>query len=368
MENITYVGFDVHKATIAVAVLLPGRKDPVEWTDPNNDRVVRRLGRKLQRLAPGEIRSCYEAGPCGYVLKRQLEKLEVPCVVIAPSLIPRKPGDRVKTDRRDARMLAEMLRAGLLTEVRPPTPAEEAVRDLCRCREDATEDLLRARHRLTKFLLRRGLTWEGKDWTRGHTSWLRSLQLEAEADQVILGDYLRSVEFQQDRVDGLDEELEKAAQREPFKQPVAWLRCFRGIDTVTALTFVAEIQDFRRFRTARELMSYLGLTPSESSSGEKEHRGKITKAGNSHARRVPVEAAWHYRHIPGAGPKLKKRREGQPGAVIALADKAQRRLWKRYRQMYRVQNKPHNKVIVAIARELAGFLWATLTQLAPQAA
>jgi len=368
MENTTYVGLDVHKLTIAVAVFLPGKTEPLEWTDPNTDRVVRRLARKLKRLAPGPIVACYEAGPCGYVLKRQLEKLEIPCQVIAPSLIPRKPGDRVKTDRRDARKLAEMLRGGYLTEVHPPTPLEEAVRDLCRCREDAREDLMRARHRVTKFLLRRGLTWAGRDWTHTHTTWLRSLQLEVEADRATLADYVRSVEFQQDRIAALDEELAKAAQQEPFQQPVAWLRCFRGIDTVTALTFVSEIHDFRRFRTARELMSYLGLTPSEWSSGERERRGGITKAGNSHARRVLIECAWHYRHIPAVGPGLKKRRKGQPGMIIALADKAHRRLWTRYRKLYRVQNKPHTKVIVAIARELAGFLWAAMTQIAPVAA
>jgi len=363
LKNITYVGFDVHKASISVAVLLPERSSPLEWTDPNTAQVVRRLGGKLKRLAPGEIQTCYEAGPCGYVLQRQLRELDIPCDVVAPSLIPRKPGERIKTDRRDARKLVELLRAGLLTTVRPPTSAEEAVRDLCRCREDVREDLLRARHRLGKFLLRRGLTWEGRSWSVLHLRWIRSLQLEAEADRVILASYLLTVEQEIEKLKSLDAELEKAAQGELFREPVAWLRCFRGVDTVTALTFVAEIHDIRRFHSARALMAYLGLVPSESSSGEKEKRGAITRAGNAHARRVLVEAAWQYRHLPKCGAQLKKRRKGQPPPVIALADKAQRRLFKRYRTMFHVQRKPHNKVVVAIARELAGFLWAALTQL-----
>ena len=365
-KGITYVGLDAHKKAINVAMLLPGQRGPVDWEVTNEPRAIRRLVKRLRREAPGEIRCCYEAGPCGYALQRRLmsdEKAGVICEVVAPSLIPIKPGDRVKTDRRDARKLAELLRAGLLTEVHPPTEAEEAVRDLCRCREDAKEDLLRARHRLSKLLLRRGWVYGGgkKAWTVAYRQWLRGLEFEHEADRVVFEDYLLAVEQVEERVKSLDDRLAEAAEREPYREPVGWLRCFRGIDTVTAMTVVAEIHNFQRFESARGLMAYLGLTPSEHSSSDKRHLGSITKAGNSHVRRVLVEASWHYRHHPGVGQRLRQRRQGQPGRVIALADKAQQRLCRRYRRLTG-RGKPANKVVVAVARELVGFIWAALQE------
>lgn len=360
-EGITYVGLDVHKASISVAALIPEACRPSEWTESNNGRAARRIARRLKREGCGTVLCCYEAGPCGYVLQRELNKLGVPCRVIAPSLVPVKPGERVKTDRRDARKLAEQLKVGALTEVRPPSPEEESVRDLCRCREDAKKDLMRARHRLGKFLLRRGLHYSGgKPWTLGHHRWLHELRFEHEADQATFGDYVVTVQQQQERVSELTKAVEGIAQLERYREPVGWLRCFRGIDTVTAVTIIAEIHDFRRFHSARHLMAYLGLTPSERSSGERQRRGGITKAGNSHARRILIEAAWHYRHRPAVGATLRKRRLGQPRQVIALADKAQRRLHQRYWRLLMLGRKPPCKVAVAVARELAGFIWAAL--------
>lgn len=356
----TFVGLDAHKATIQVTMLVPDQK-PVEWQIQNEPAAIRRLAKRLLKEGTPELATCYEAGPCGYSLQRQLRSLGVACEVVAPSLIPVKPGDRIKTDRRDARKLAELLRADLLTEVHPPTPEEEAVRDLCRAREDVTEDYLRSRHRLGKMLLRRGIVWgEGKKaWTVPHRVWLRSLRWEHEADQAVFDDYLLAVEQAEERIKSLDAKLDTQAQREPYREPVAWLRCFRGIDTVTALTVVAELHDFRRFGSPRELMAYLGLVPSEYSSSESRRQGSITKAGNSHVRRVLVEAAWHYRRPWLPGYTLKKRRVGQPLQIIALADKAGQRLHRRFVRLS-ARGKPTCKTVIAVARELVGFIWAAL--------
>ncbi|NIW37837.1 MAG: IS110 family transposase [Gemmatimonadetes bacterium] len=359
-KGIKYAGLDVHKKDIRVAMVGAHGSEPVEWTVTNDLRAVRRLARKLNRDTGGSVQCAYEAGPCGYALKRQLGSEGIVCQVVAPSLIPVKPGERIKTDRRDARKLAEMLRAGLLTEVRCPTPQEEAVRDLCRCREDAKQDQLRARHRLGKYLLRRGLVFTaGRNWTQRHRVWLRSLRFEQEAERVVFEDYLLAVELVEERLRGLEQKLEEISRGEIWAERVGWLRCFRGIDTLTAITILAELHDFRRFRSPRQLMAYLGLVPSEHSSGEAVRRGGITKAGNAHARRVLGEAAWHYRHRPAVGVSLRKRRKGQPAEIIALADRAQRRLHRRYWRLV-MKGKPTPKAITAVARELAGFLWAAL--------
>jgi transposase len=359
--DITYVGLDTSKKSIQVAMFKPGEKDAVDWQEANDTRGVKRLVKRLKREAPGELRTCYEAGPCGYALQRQLRAAGVECVVVAPSLIPVKPGERVKTDRRDARKLGEFLRAGTLTEVHPPTPEQEAARDLCRCREDVRQDLERSRHRLGKLLLRRALGHPGRAWTQAHRSWLRSLQFEEGVDRAVFDDYLLAIEHLEERLRGLEEKLAALSVQEPYRDAVGWLRCFRGIDTVTAMTIVTELHGFERFRTARELMSYLGLVPSEHSSGSKQRRGAITKAGNSHLRRVLIEAAWHYRHRPRQSAKLRQRREGQPAWAIAIADRAQQRLHKRFWRLLG-HGKAHNKTVTAVARELVGFIWATLSQ------
>jgi transposase len=360
MENvITYVGMDAHKKDIYVAMLIGQDRTPVTWQVVNEPQAIRRLRRKLEREAPGPVRCCYEAGPGGYALQRQLTSERVACQVIAPALMPRKPGERVKTNRRDARKLVELLRAGLLTAVHPPTPADEAVRDLCRARDDAREDTMRARHRLDKLLLRRGLHYPGRNWTQAHRRWLRGLVWAYPTEQQVLDDYLLAIEHGEARLGALEADLMAVAAQAPYAEPVGWLRCFRGIDTLTAICLLAELHDFRRFQTARALMAYVGLVPSEHSTGERTRRGRITKTGNALVRRLLVEAAWHYQHRPGVGAALQRRRAGQPGRVIAIADKAQRRLCRRFTHL-RLEHKPSPTVVVAVARELVGFIWAAL--------
>jgi transposase len=355
----TYVGIDAHKKDLFIAMLLGQEKTPVTWQLANEPNAVRRLVRKLEREAPGPVRVFYEAGPCGYALQRQVTTSRVSCDVIAPALTPRKPGERVKTNRRDARKLVELGRAGLLTAVQPPTPEDEAIRDLARARDDAREDLQRCRHRLGKLLLRRGLHYSGRNWTRAHRQWINSLTWTYAAERVVVDDYLLAIDHTEARLVELGIRLAEVAETEPYREPVSWLRCFQGIDTLTAMLILAELHDFRRFASAPALMAYLGLVPGEDSSGEKHRRGRITRTGNALVRRLLVEVAWHYQHRPNIGVALTRRRKGQPGRVIAIADKAQQRLCRRFRKLA-AEHKPAPKIAVAIARELAGFLWAAL--------
>jgi len=355
----TYVGIDAHKKDLFVAMLIGDDPKPVTWQLANEPNAVRRLARKLEREARGAVRVFYEAGPCGYALHRQLTTSRVRCDVVAPTLIPRKPGERVKTNRRDARKLAELGRAGLLTVVQPPTPEDEAVRDLARARDDAREDLQRCRHRLGKLLLRRGLHYAGRNWTRAHRQWIDSVPWVHAAERAVVDDYLLAIDHTEARLLELDARLVEIAQTEPYREPVGWLRCFRGIETLTAILILAELHDFRRFASAPALMAYLGLVPGEDSSGEKHRRGRITRTGNALVRRLLVEVAWHYQHRPSVGVALARRRQRQPARVIAIADKAQQRLCRRFRKLA-AEHKPAPKVAVAIARELAGFLWAAL--------
>jgi transposase len=362
-EGITFVGLDAHKEANSVAMLLPGAMVPVQWDVVNESSALKRMVRKVEREAPGEVRFCYEAGSVGYALQRQIVEVgseRVSCMVVAPSLVPRKPGERIKTDRRDARKLAELLRAGLLTEVQPPTLGDEAIRDLCRAREDAKQDLTRYRHRLGKMLLRKGLIYRGEAWTFRHRLWVRGLRFEYPAEQSVLDDYLLAIEQLQERLKGLDEKIEAVSKKAPYGEAAGWLRCFRGIDTVTAMTILSELYGFPRFQSPRGLMAFVGLIPSEQTSGYDPKRGGITKTGNGHVRRVLIEAAWHYRHRPGVR-SVQQRRQGQPAEVIALADKAQQRLYRRYRRMTE-RGMPSPKAVTAIARELTGFIWATLSR------
>lgn len=361
-KGITWVGLDVHQEEIVVAVLQGSGREVIEFRAGGDDRGVSKLLRRLKKLSgPGQVECAYEAGPCGYTLQRRLEAEGFGCVVAAPSLTPVKPGDRVKTDRRDARKLAEHRRAGLLTAVCSPSEAQEAARDLCRCREDAREDLMRARHRLSKMLLRRGLVYRaGRNWTQKHRRWLLGLIWESEAERVVFEDYLLAIEHLEERLRGLEAALEQLAQEDPYREPVGWLRCFRGLDTVNAMTIATELYDMPRFRSPRQLMAYLGLVPSEHSSGGSRRQGGITKSGNRHVRRALVNAAWNYRHRPGVGRLLRQRRQGQPARIIALADRAQHRLSRRYLHLVLHRGKPSQKAVVAVARELVGFLWAAL--------
>lgn len=360
-QFISWVGLDVHKRDIVVAGCFP-EVELAEWTVPHTASEVRKLARRLLELAQGgRVIACYEAGPCGYELQRRLQEYGIECRVIAPSLIPVKPGERVKTDRRDAKKLMHNLRAGLLTNVRPPTPEEEAIRDLCRCRDDAREDLQRARHRLSKMLLRRGISPpEGvRAWTDAFRRWIKTLKFTNTTDQKVFAYTLLAFEQCETRLRGLDDELVEASKDPLVAEKVAWLRCFRGIDVVTAMALVAELHGVERFTSPRQLMAYVGLVPSEHSSGEREQRGSITKAGNAFVRRLLVEAAWHYRRGISVSAGLRKRREGQPPSIVAIADRAQERLHRRH---WRLTGRQKNtkKVVVALARELTGFLWAAM--------
>lgn len=358
-EVTTYVGIDAHKKDLFIAMVIGHEKTPVTWQLANEPNAIRRLVRKLEREAPGPVSAFYEAGPCGYALQRQMTTPRVSCDVIAPALIPRKPGERIKTNRRDARKLVELGRAGLLTVVQPPTPADEAVRDLARARDDAREDLQRCRHRLGKMLLRRGLHFSGRNWTRAHRQWIDGLTWTHAAERTVVADYRFAIDQTEARLQELDVALTAMAESEPYRERVGWLRCFRGIETLTAMLILAELHDFRRFASASALMAYLGLVPGENSSGEKHRRGRITRTGNALVRRLLVETAWHYQHYPSVGVALARRRQGQPGRVMAIADKAQQRLCRRFRKMA-AEHKPAPTIAVAIARELAGFVWAAL--------
>lgn len=358
MDNgITWVGMDVHKESIVVtAVRHDSDKATARFEIPNTDTGVHRLVKRLREM--GEVRCAYEAGPCGYELRRFLASQEIPCEVIAPSLIPKKSGDRVKTDRRDAEKLARLHRMGELTPIRVPTPAQEALRDLVRTREDAKEDALRRRHRLLKFLLRQGRRYEGKSWTQVHWNWIRSQKFADDNAQAVLTEYLVALEQELERIRRLNVKIEEESHRPEIAPAVARLRTLRGVDTVTAMTLVSELVDFSRFTTAHELMSFAGLVPSEYSSGGKERRGRVTKTGNAHVRRVLVEAAWHYRRTPtGTGISLRKRREGQPPGVLEIARRAELRLCRKYRKMTS-KGKNSRLTVVSVARELAGFVWA----------
>lgn len=361
MSNYTYVGMDVHKSNIFVAFKKPRSKKFTEFKVEYNQKGLKELAKRLKKECKSEPITCYEAGFCGFDLQRQLKKLGITCQVIAPSLVPSLPGDRIKTDRRDARKLSEMFRSDLLTEVHPPTEEEEAVRDLCRCREDEVENLQRVRHRLSKMLLRHGFKWHKKsNWTVEHHKWLKKLKFDIEAIQMTFDNYMLGMVQIEERLKTLEAHIERISQTDHYKKHVGWLKCFRGIKTITAMTILSELYCFSRFRSPKKLMSFLGVVPSEHSSGDSIRKGSITKAGNAHVRRVLVESAQHYRKKPAIGYALKQRRKGQPAGVIAIADKAMQRLYRRNGHLGLVRGKSGNKVTIALARELVGFIWAVL--------
>lgn len=355
-----HVGLDTGKSKTQGLALLGEGTEEVEFETPTERHAVRRMVRRLSRKSGGQLSFCYEAGPCGYELQRWIRAEGAECVVVAPALLPGKAGERIKTNRRDARKLAMAHRAGLLTEVHPPTPEEEAARDLVRGREDLVGDLRRSRQRIKSLLLRRGLSLPGSKgtWTVAYRRWLKSLAWENEADRVIFSDYLLGLEQAEERLKHLEAKIKEISQRDPWRGQVGWLRCLRGVDTLTAMTLLTELHGWERFRTPRELMSYLGLVPSENSTGLDVRRGRIG-GGNRYARRVLIEAAQHCAKRPSVGAALKKRREGQPGWVLAIADRAQLRLHRRFWHL-QLSGKNRNKTIAAVARELAGFIWAIL--------
>jgi len=351
-----FVGLDVHKETIAVAVAKAGR-EPAESLGmiANDPDAVVRLVHKLGPV--DDALWCYEAGPCGYGLQRQLTGMGAVCTVVAPSLIPTKPGDRVKTDRRDAQKLARLLRSGDLTPVWVPDSDHEALRDLTRARQAAQEELTRARNRLTKLLLRLGIATPASAWSKVYREWLQSLRLAQPLQQVVLEEERLAVAQAEQRLERLSVTIEQVARTGPHAALTGALETLRGVAAVTATTLVAELGDLTRFRTPRELMAYAGVVPSEHSSGGSRRRGRITKTGNAHVRRVLVEAAWHARHAPHLSKVLKARQAGQPAQVLAIANKAQRRLYQRYWRLLR-RNKTKGQVVTAVARELLGFIWA----------
>lgn len=359
-KSTTIIAFDQHAATTVAAVLLPGQRTPALHTLTSDSPTILRFVERLRRNGP--VQCGYEAGPCGFDLQRALTAHHLPCDVIAPSLIPKRAGDRVKTDRRDAAQLAILYRAGALTAIHIPTEEEEAARDLLRCREDIRTDLLRARHRLSKFLLRHGrrFTATKKAWTKRHAAWLQAQQWTLPALEQTHRAYVRAVDEAVGRLQAVEVELRDLLTLEPLRARVERLRCFRGIDDLTALTIAAELGDARRFPSAPRVMAFTGLVPSEHSSGTKQARGAITKTGNAHLRRVLVESAWHYRHHPFLGRSLRLRQRGAPPAIIDQAWRAQQRLHRRYRRLA-ARGKPKQHIVTAIARELTGFLWAALT-------
>ena len=361
MQSTTIVAFDQHAATTVAAVLVPDARTPALHSLASDVPTVLRFVERLGQAGP--IVCCYEAGPCGFDLQRALAGRQIPCDVIAPALIPRRAGDRIKTDRRDAGHLAVLYRAGALTAIHIPTEQEEAARDLLRCREDIRADLLRARHRLSKFLLRHGRRFTGtkKAWSKRHDAWLRAQTWPIAALDQTQRAYLRAVDEAVARLRAVETDLQALLTLEPLRARVERLRCFRGIDDLTALTIAAELGDPRRFPSAPSTMAFVGVVPSEHSSGTKRARGAITKTGNAHLRRVLVEAAWHYRHHPFVGAALRHRQEGAPEAAKVRAWAAQQRLHRRYRLLAN-RGKPKQHIVTAVARELTGFVWAVLTQ------
>jgi transposase len=315
---ITHVALDDSKRVIVAGILRPEAAQPDLREIPNDARHLRRLFERL--LSAGPVHACYEAGVSGYDLYRQLTALGVHCVVIAPALTPRRPGERVKTDRRDAAKLVRLFRAGELTAIHVPTEPEEAVRDLTRCRDDVRADVVRWRHRVLKLLARHGRVYQaGKNWSQAHWHWIRAQRFGEPALARTLDASLDALEQALRRRAELDRAIETLADEPAYRTAIGALRCFRGINTLSAMILVAEIVDFQRFRRPRALMGYLGLVPSEYSSGDRHRRGALTKAGNTHARRVLVEAAWHYRHRPALSARLARHTADQPPAVITEA-------------------------------------------------
>lgn len=351
----TWVGLDVHARKVVAGVLDAGSGELRSWRAPT---VIAETVAWLQQY-PAPVRVAYEAGPTGYGLARACAAAGIACTVAAPSKIPRAPADRVKTDRRDAERLARLLRLGELVAVRVPEPHEEAARDLVRAREDARGELMRARHRLSKLLLRHGLVYDASAWTLAHDGWLRRQHFESRSLAIAFDESYAAVLQAVTRRDALDEAIVELAAEPPFAEIVGRLVCLRGVSTLTALALTVELGDWTRFRP-QSLGPFLGLTPSEDSTGERRRLGSITKTGNTHARRLLVEAAWQQRRPLRESATLARRRQGQPAAVRARADQSARRLHARWHALER-RGKRRTVVAVAVARELAGHCWALAT-------
>ena len=348
------VGLDVHARSVRFAAV---RAEELleERTLPYDEEAVERVLRRWPA-----VRCCYEAGPTGFGLYRYLVDRGIDCWVVAPGLVPQRPGDRVKTDSRDARKLARLLAGGLLEPIHVPSRQLEAARDLVRAREDARLDRMRDRHRLSKFCLRHGRTLPTRSWTVVRRKWLGEQRFEFAAEQCTFETYVHTVDLVDARIEQLERGIRETAKQGPWSQLVARLRCLRGVDTLTALALAAEIGDFNRFESAEEFMAFVGLVPTERSSGDQRRQGSITKVGNSHVRRLLVESAWHARRHPKVGYDLARRQRGHDAAVIERSWRCQQRLYQRWQRMAG-RGKPQQKIVVACARELAGFVWAIAT-------
>ena len=353
----TFIGLDVHKDSISAGILEPGANDPTHDKIFHDEPSIRRL---FGRFELAKLKVCYEAGPTGYGLARLLLSMGIDCQVVAPSLIPTAPGDRVKTDKRDARRLARLARAGELTAIRVPTEREQAVRDLCRVRVDAVIERRRARQRLGGFLLRHGQVFrEAGNWTVKHTQWLNSLTFDEPAAQATFAHYRSMLQMADTALQGIDEDLATWTVTEPFASPVARLAAYRGIQALGGLVLTAEVCDFRRFPTASSVMSWCGLVPSEYSSGSSTRRGHLTKAGSQMVRNQLIESAWAYQHRPAVGAGLRTRQQQVSSATVARSWAAQQRLCSKHRKLAARKNSK-SVVNAAVARELAGFVWAEM--------
>jgi transposase len=367
-NSVKYVGLDVHKDSITIAIADQARNGNVRVygkiaNDLNQiDKVMRKL---ISQKA--QLHCVYESGPCGYPIYRHLKKKGIDCVVVAPALIPKKSGARVKTDRRDATNLATLHRAGELTPVYVPDNEDEAIRDLVRARADVRKALRKVKQQINAFLLRQGISYPGKTkWSKAHLAWLATVKMAHPAQHLALTEYLDAMQNSEVRVKRITKELESFCQTWRLRPVVEALQAMRGISFVNAVTVVAELGDLSRFDRASQLMAYLGLVPSEHSSGNTVKKGAITKTGNTHARQALIESAQAYRLAARKSLAIRKRQQGLPENILAIAWDAQVRLCRRYRCM-RARGKNHNVVITAIARELVGFIWA-IARLVPLAA
>jgi len=353
-----YIGMDVHKDTVQIAVFEEKGEEPIYERRMKNDSELL-VKEALRFVKKGKTEAAYEAGCLGYVIQRAMENAGITCYVLPANKVAKKRSDRIKTDKRDARLIGRELRSGSIRAISVPDEADEATRDLLRCREDVNEDLRRMKQRLLKFLVRHGHIYtEGNNWTQKHWRWMDKTEFKREHEKAVYEEYRSQIRSHEERLGRLGHQIEEIAESPRYKAKVSRLRAFKGIDYIIALSILCEIGDFRRFPSAKAFMSYLGLVPSENSSGGKRNQGGITKAGNGHLRRLLIEGAWHYTKPPRVGKKLELRRRGCSAEMIENADRALHRLHKKYFKLIFKGGKHKNVAVTAVARELAGFIWA----------